>query len=177
MLPSILGNIRHHQSLGLNSYDVAGWSRSPRQIEGLECYAGEEGLKDILARTDILVSLLPHTEETNGILNYDLFGKLAQDGVMGGPVLINAGRGKLQIEDDILKALDEGILIGASLDVFEKEPLDEASLLWSHPAIIITPHNSAISSPRATIQYQARQMRLFESGQPMESVVDRKRGY
>ena len=83
----------------------------------------------MLGKTDILVSLLPHTPETEGILNLDLFKKLAKDGPLGGGVIINAGRGKLQVEDDIATAINQGILAGASLDVFEQEPLPSDSPL------------------------------------------------
>ena len=165
------------RKLQMVGYDVAGWSRSPKQIEGLETYSGQDGLDAMAARTDILVSLLPHTPDTEGMLNLDLFRKLAQDGPLGGPVLINAGRGKLQVERDIMEALDEGSLIGASLDVFEEEPLRDDSPIWSHPSIILTPHNAAVSDPNSTTACLARQLKLFEAGEPMESVVDRKAGY
>ncbi len=165
------------RKLQMVGYDVAGWSRSPKQIEGLVTYSGEDGLEAMAARTDILVSLLPHTPDTEGMLNLHLFRKLAQDGPLGGPVVINAGRGKLQVERDIMEALDEGSLIGASLDVFEQEPLRDDSPIWSHPSIILTPHNSAVSDPTTTTAYLSRQLKLFEAGEPMESVVDRKAGY
>lgn len=165
------------RKLSMMGYDVAGWSRSEKVIDDLVTYHGEAGLDAMLARTDILVALLPHTPQTEGILNLSLFRKLAQDGVLGGPVLINAGRGKLQVERDIMEALDEGSLIGASLDVFEKEPLNDASPIWSHPSIILTPHNAATSAPRTISTYLTRQIRLFEAGEPLESLVDRKVGY
>lgn len=165
------------RKLQMVGYDVAGWSRSPKEIDGLQTYCGADGLDAMLARTDILVSLLPHTPETEGMLNLTLFRKLAQDGPLGGPVVINAGRGKLQVERDIMEALDEGSLIGASLDVFEEEPLRDGSPIWSHPSIILTPHNAAVSDPIATTAYLARQLTLFEAGKPMESVVDRSAGY
>lgn len=165
------------QKLTMMGYDVAGWSRREKEITDLATYHGAEGLETMLARTDILVSLLPHTPRTEGILNLSLFRKLRRDGALGGPVLINAGRGKLQIEQDIMEALDEGSLIGASLDVFEQEPLRDASPIWSHPSIILTPHNAATSSPRAISSYLARQIRLFERSEPVESLVDRGIGY
>ncbi len=92
-------------------------------------------------------------------------------------MVINAGRGKLQVERDIMEALDEGSLIGASLDVFEEEPLRDGSPIWSHPSIILTPHNAAVSDPIATTAYLARQLTLFEAGKPMDIVVDRSAGY
>jgi glyoxylate/hydroxypyruvate reductase len=134
-------------------------------------------LKPFLARTDILVSLLPLTKETRGLLNYELFHGLARDGALGGPALINAGRGGSQIENDILRALDEGTLTGASLDVFEREPLPADSPLWTHPKIFISPHNAAQSDPKALTKYVLAQIERFERGLPLQNVIDRQRGY
>ena len=158
-------------------FDVAGWSRTPKSVEGFEVYAGEEGLTPFLNRTDILIALMPLTPDTQGILNRSLFQKLARGGALGGPVLINAGRGKLQVEADILSSLDDGTLQAATLDVFETEPLPKGSPLWTHPRVTVTPHNSATSEPEATARYIAQQIRRYEGGEPFENVVDRKRGY
>jgi glyoxylate/hydroxypyruvate reductase A len=158
-------------------FDVAGWSRSPKTLEGIETFSGEGGLAAFLARTDILVSLLPLTDETRGILNRDLFSKLAQTGRLGGPVLINAGRGGLQVERDILASLDDGTLNAATLDVFETEPLSAESPLWTHPAVTITPHNAAMSEPDAISARIAEQIRRIERGEPVQNVVDRSLGY
>lgn len=158
-------------------FDVAGWSRTPKSVEGFEVYSGEDGLERFLVRTDILVSLLPLTPETRGILNASLFAKLARDGRLGGPILINAGRGGLQVEADILAALDGGVLRAATLDVFEVEPLPQDSPLWSHPRVTVTPHNSAVSDPDMTALYVAKQIRRHEAGEPFQNVVDRTRGY
>jgi glyoxylate/hydroxypyruvate reductase A len=165
------------RKLKVMGFDVAGWSRSPREVEGFRMFSGEDGLDAFLARTDILVSLVPLTEETKGILNRDLFRKLARDGRLGAPVLINPGRGKLQVEADILEALDDGTLKAASLDVFETEPLPETSPLWTHPRVMISPHNAATSDPDATARYIADQIRLYEAGGMFQNVVDRTRGY
>jgi glyoxylate/hydroxypyruvate reductase len=158
-------------------FDVAGWSRTPKSVEGFPVYAGEEGLTSFLNRTDILIGLMPLTPDTQGILNRSLFQKLARDGKLGGPILINAGRGKLQVEADILSCLDDGILQAATLDVFETEPLPESSRLWTHPRVTITPHNSATSEPEATARYIAQQIRRHEAGEAFENTVDRARGY
>jgi glyoxylate/hydroxypyruvate reductase A len=158
-------------------FDVAGWSRTAKDVEGFEVYAGEEGLTPFLNRTDILIALMPLTPETEGTLNRSLFEKLARDGRLGGPILINAGRGKLQVEADILSCLDDGTLRAATLDVFEIEPLPEDSPLWTHPSVTITPHNSATSEPEATARYIAQQIRRYEAGEPFEAVVDKVRGY
>jgi len=158
-------------------FDVAGWSRSPKTIDGVPTFSGEDGLQTFLARTDILVVLLPLTDETRGILDQRLIAGLARDGRLGGPVLINAGRGGLQVEADILAALEAGNLMGASLDVFETEPLPEGSPLWAHPQVTITPHNAAMSAPDAIAAAIIGQIRNLERGLPLRNVVDRTRGY
>ena len=139
--------------------------------------SGAEGLKRMLAQTDMLVVLLPLTETTRGIINASLLSQLNQGGPLGGPILINAGRGGLQVEADILAALDSGALKGASLDVFEHEPLPKDSRLWAHPAVYLSPHNAAISSPKAIAVLVARQIEAYERGEPLAHAVDRRRGY
>ena len=165
------------EKLKMLGYQVAGWSRSQKEIEGIECFSGADGLTPFLARTDILVCLLPHTPDTDGFVNTDLISSLAQDGTLPGPVLINAGRGRVQVEADILSALDDGTLWAASLDVFEEEPLPASSPLWTHPRVVITPHNASISDDRAVCRYVIDQIARHESGQPLQNVVDLKRGY
>jgi len=163
--------------LKMMGFDVAGWSRTPKTVDGFTVYSGEDGLSEFLARTDILICLVPLTPDTRGILNRSLFRKLARDGRLGGPILINAGRGGLQVESDILACLDDGTLKAATLDVFEKEPLPEDSPLWEHPRVTITPHNAAVSEPEATARYIADQIRRHEAGKPFQNIVDRARGY
>jgi glyoxylate/hydroxypyruvate reductase len=158
-------------------FQVAGWSRSPRAMPGVECYAGMDQLPVFLARTDILVVLVPLTPETKGILNASLFRKLARDGVLGAPVVINAGRGGLQVEDDIVAALNDGTLGAVTLDVFNTEPLPADHPLWSHPRATITPHNAADSDPDAISDYVVAQIEAYERGAQLRNVVDRKRGY
>lgn len=158
-------------------FQLAGWSRSARPLPGVQTFAGNSEIAPFLARTDILVCLLPLTPETRAILRYDLFRGLARDGALGAPALINAGRGGLQVEADILRALDDGTLAGASLDVFEREPLPQTSPLWTHPRVYVTPHNAAQSDPRALTAYVLAQIARFERGLPLENVVDRARGY
>nr|WP_255616534.1 glyoxylate/hydroxypyruvate reductase A [Microvirga puerhi] len=165
------------RKLQIMGFDVAGWSRAPKTVEGFQIFSGEEGLTRFLARTDILVSLLPLTPDTRGILNKSLFAKLAQDGRLGGPALINVGRGGLQVETDIVEALDAGVLKAATLDVFQVEPLPQDSPLWTHPRVTVTPHNSAVSDPDMTARYIASQIRRHEAGEPFQNVVDLTRGY
>jgi glyoxylate/hydroxypyruvate reductase len=158
-------------------FDVAGWSNTPKSIPGVHCFAGEAGLDDFLARTDVLVCLLPLTPATRGILNGRTFSKLARDGKLGGPVIINAGRGGLQVEDDILSSLDDGTLLAATLDVFHTEPLPADSPFWSHPKVTLSPHNAADTDPDAISLYVADQIARFERGEALENVVDRNVGY
>jgi glyoxylate/hydroxypyruvate reductase A len=101
----------------------------------------------------------------------------ARDGCLGGPILINAGRGGLQVEDDVLACLDDGILNAATLDVFETEPLPDDSPLWMHPRVTVTPHNAAVSEPEATARYIVEQIRRHEAGEPLTAVVGPARGY
>jgi glyoxylate/hydroxypyruvate reductase len=158
-------------------FKVAGWSASEKSLPGVECFSGADGLKRLLAKTDMLVVLLPLTDLTRGLIDASLIAKLKQSGRLGAPVLINAGRGGLQVEADILAALGSGVLKGASLDVFEREPLPPDSRLWAHPAVYVSPHNAATSMPDAIAASVARQIETFERGEPLQNLVDRGRGY
>ncbi|MBR0718095.1 glyoxylate/hydroxypyruvate reductase A [Bradyrhizobium liaoningense] len=158
-------------------FRVVGWSRSARMIEAVECFHGDAGLDAFLGQSDILVCLLPLTPETRGILNRDVFTKLNRKGPLGAPVLINAGRGGLQNEADILACLDDGTLGAASLDVFVQEPLPADSRFWSHPKVVLTPHNAADTDADEISKYVAAQIARFEAGGSLENVVDRARGY
>jgi len=158
-------------------FRVAGWSRSSRSIPGVECFHGTAGMDAFLRKTDILVSLLPLTPDTNGILNRDVFTKLNRNSPLGAPVLINAGRGGLQNEADILACLDDGTLGAASLDVFVQEPQPADSRFWTHPKVVLTPHNAADTDADAISAYVAEQIARFEAGGALENVVDRGRGY
>jgi glyoxylate/hydroxypyruvate reductase A len=164
-------------ALGRLGYRVAGWSRTPKQIAGIETFHGAVGLVAFLARTEILVCLLPHTPETEGILNRGLLRQLKRDGALGGAYLINAGRGMLQVDADILAALDEGALAGATLDVFPTEPLPKDSPLWAHSKVTITPHNAANSDPRTLTVNVLQQIERLEAGQKLKNVVDRRMRY
>src|ERR1700728_3157777 len=123
-------------------FKVVGWSNSPKTIKGVECFHGKAQLDAFSRRADILVCLLPLTPDTRGILNRELFAKLNRSSPMGAPVLINAGRGGLQNEADILSCLDDGTLGAVSLDVFAAEMLAPASKFWTHPEVVLTPHNA-----------------------------------
>jgi glyoxylate/hydroxypyruvate reductase len=158
-------------------FRVAGWSRTEKQLPGIETFHGLPGLEAFLARTEILICLLPHTPATEGILNGGLFRKLNRDGALGGAYLINAGRGMLQVDADILAALEEGSLAGATLDVFPTEPLPPESPLWTHPAVTLTPHNAGDLAPAELVNGVFAQIERLERGLPLRHRVDRRRGY
>lgn len=153
------------------------WSRTGKAIEGVDSFAGAEALDDFLSGTDILVNLLPLTPETTGILNAGTFGKLRRTRLEGGPVIVNAARGKHQVEADIAAALRDGTLGAASLDVFETEPLPPDSPLWDIENCYITPHIAAISHTRTGVAYFSRVIAEHRAGKPLVNVVDRARGY
>jgi glyoxylate/hydroxypyruvate reductase A len=165
------------QALRHLGFRVSGWSNSPKQIDGIECFYGKAQLDAFLQGSDILVCLLPLTPDTRHILNRGLFTKLHRDSPIGAPVLINAGRGGLQNEADILACLDDGTLGAASLDVFANEPLPADSPFWTHPKVVLTPHNAADTDPDEISKYVARQIERFEAGAPLENVVEPARGY
>ncbi|MCP4330898.1 MAG: glyoxylate/hydroxypyruvate reductase A [Alphaproteobacteria bacterium] len=153
-------------------FDVAGWSRTPKQIEGIQCFHGEDGLAELLARTNILVCLLPLTDETGGILNKQLFAGLPR-----GATIVNCARGGHAVEADLLDALDSGQLSAAALDVFNEEPLPENHPFWVHPRIIVTPHIAAFSIPETAIESVAQNIARIENGESPLYVVDFDRGY
>jgi len=158
-------------------FQTRGWSRTRKTIPGVSAYAGSDEFLAFLAGTDILVCLLPLTQQTRGLLGAKLIAAMASDGVLPGRVVINAGRGGLQNEGEILAALDKGALWAASLDVFETEPLAQTSPLWIHPRVVVTPHNAAISRPAPLFEYVLQQVEKFERGEGLDHVVDLQRGY
>lgn len=164
------------KKLKVMGFNVIGWSRNPKVIDGMETF-DVNSLDAFLSKTDILVGLLPLTADTTGIFNQALFSQLKQNGPLGGPVFINAGRGGSQVEVDIVSALEEGILSGASLDVFETEPLEAESPLWDIENVILTPHVAADTDVKALFAHVERQIARFESGETLEHTVDRQSGY
>lgn len=157
-------------------FQVQAWSRSPKSTD-VSLHVGDAGLGPFLASTDILVVLLPLTPDTREIVNTSLLSQLPHDGALGGPFLINAGRGGLQNEADVLTALENGTVKGASLDVFQTEPMPSDDPLWRAPNLIITPHCSAVSDPRTVSRYVVSQMAAYERGESLQNIVDRERGY
>jgi glyoxylate/hydroxypyruvate reductase A len=158
-------------------FQMAGWSRTEKPIDGIKTFHGTAGLDAFLARSEIVVCLLPHTPATEGILGRAVLRKLKRDGALGGAHLINSGRGRLLVESELLAALDDGVLASATLDVFSVEPLPKKSPLWTHPNVTVTPHAAAASVPNALVDNVLRQIARFECGEAMENVIDRAAGY
>jgi glyoxylate/hydroxypyruvate reductase A len=153
-------------------FSCAGWSRSPQQIAGIECHAGPDGLRDFLARTDILICLLPLTDSTRGILSRPLFDQLPR-----GATVINVGRGGHLVQEDLLQALDEGQLSCAMLDVCEPEPLPQEHPFWAHPKVVLTPHIASMTQPETAVEAVIDNLRRHQAGEPMVGLVDRALGY
>jgi len=153
-------------------FQVMGWSRSRKTVPGVTSYAGQGELPKFLAQCDILVCMLPLTPETEGIMNAKLFAGLPQ-----GAWVMNVGRGGHCNEQDLVAALDSDHLGGAVLDVFQTEPLPEESPIWRHPKITATPHIAGITDAQAALAYVADCVTRFETGRPLENVVDLVRGY
>jgi glyoxylate/hydroxypyruvate reductase A len=120
---------------------------------------------------------LPATPDTDGIINRATIRKLSRKGPFGAPIVINAGRGRQQVAEDILACFDAGELHAATLDVFAVEPLPVDSPLWTHPKVTVTPHLAADSDPEVICAYVARQIERHKSGLALENLVDMARGY
>jgi glyoxylate/hydroxypyruvate reductase A len=165
------------EALKVLGFKVSGWSRGAKHIAGVTCFHGNDGLARFLKQTNILVCLLPLTAETRHILDRKLLSMLDRSSPLGAPVLINAGRGGLQNEAELLDCLNDGTLGAATLDVFETEPLPKDSPFWTHPKVLLTPHNAADTDPDAISRYVAAQIERYEAGHALQNVVDLKRGY
>lgn len=160
------------QALSALRFDVLGWSRTPRQVPGVACHHGESGLRAVLERAEIAVTLLPLTPETENLLDAERLAWLPQ-----GAVLINPGRGALIDDAALLAALDAGRLDHATLDVFRTEPLPEDHPFWAHPKVTVTPHVAAETRPDSAARVIAENVRRGEAGEPFLYLVDRGRGY
>jgi glyoxylate/hydroxypyruvate reductase A len=153
-------------------FRLAGWSRSPRAIEGVATHSGADGLDRMLAMTDILICLLPLTDQTRGVLDAALFAKLP-----AGAALVQVGRGPQLDQAALLAALDSGQLSGAVLDVTDPEPLPEGHPLWSHPRILITPHVASVTQSESAATAVVDNIRRHRAGLAPIGLVDRTRGY
>jgi len=153
-------------------FDCAGWSRSKHDIDGVQCFAGRSELGAFLGRTDILVCLLPLTDETRGILDQALFEQLPN-----GASLVHVGRGAHMVPEDLLAALDSGRLQDAVLDVTVPEPLPPQHSLWRHPRIRVTPHIASMTQPEGAAEMVLDNLERHTRGTPMLGLVDRRHGY
>jgi glyoxylate/hydroxypyruvate reductase A len=169
----VLGSAAAAALSGLG-FRVLGWTRTPTPgpVDGVEAYAGRAEFGAMLAQCECLVCLLPLTSETRGILDRSAFALLPR-----GAYVINAARGGHLVADDLLAALRDGHIAGASLDVFEEEPLPAGHPFWHHPRIAITPHVASMTHPRTAARSVADNVRRIERGEPAIGVVDRARGY
>ncbi len=160
---------RAMQDLG---FAAAGWARSPKVIDGLDCHHGPEGLRALAAWSSVLVCLLPLTPETEGILNAELFERMAP-----GSLLVNVGRGGHLVEDDLIAALDAGRLAAAALDVFRTEPLPAGHRFWSDPRIYLTPHIASEINPVTATRVFVENIRRIRAGDAPIGLIDPAKGY
>jgi glyoxylate/hydroxypyruvate reductase len=167
----VLGS-RVARAVAAFEFPVRGFSRTPRDVPGVECFAGPQQFDAFLGGTRILVNLLPLTPDTEGLLDRETLGKL-----LPGGYVINVARGGHLVDEDLLALLDSGHLAGAALDVFRTEPLPADHPFWRHPKITVTPHTSARTLRDESIAQIARKIVAFERGEPIAGVVDLHRGY
>lgn len=160
------------RALGTFEFPVNGWSRSPKAVQGVQCFSGAQGFKDFLAASRVLVCLLPLTPDTRDVMNRATLSQL-----QAGGYVINVARGAHLVDDDLLALLDSGHLAGATLDVFRTEPLLVGHPFWSHPRITVTPHTSARTLRSESIAQIAAKMAALQRGEPVAGVVEAGRGY
>lgn len=160
------------QKLAALEFPVVGWRRTPRAVAGVNTFSGSEGLPAFLARSRILVCMLPLTPATRGILDAALFDQLPQ-----GAYVINVARGAHLVEDDLIAAIDRDHLAGACLDVFQEEPLPAGHPFWRHPKVTITPHIASLTNPYEVVPRMAANYKRVMAGSSPEHLVDAGRGY
>jgi len=156
-------------------FPLNGWSRSQKEVPGMRCYAGEEGLDAFLRASRVLVCILPLTPDTRGILNRENLQKLQKGN--DGAYVINVARGGHLVEDDLLALVKTGQVAAATLDVFAQEPLPPGHPFWQEPRICMTPHISAVSVPGDTIRQISDKVRALQRGDTVSGMVDRNTGY
>jgi glyoxylate/hydroxypyruvate reductase A len=160
------------EAMRMFGFPVRGWSRTPKDIPGVECFHGTDGLDPFLRATRVLVCMLPLTPETANLLDRHNLGKLQQ-----GAYLINVSRGAILAEPDLMTLIRSGQIAGATLDVFRHEPLPAPHPFWNEPRISITPHISALTVRHDAVRQIADKIAKLESGQPVDDIVDRDLGY
>ena len=167
----VLGE-RVAKALQVFEFPVNGYSRSPKQIEGVRSFSGASQFHDFLQASRILVNLMPLTPETENILNKGTLSRLPPGGY-----LINVARGKHLVEEDLIALIDSGHLAGATLDVFRTEPLPAGHPFWRHPKITVTPHTSARTLREESIAQIVGKILALQRGETIRGVVDHQRGY
>lgn len=159
-------------ALAALNFRVTGWSRTRRDVPGIRCLSGPDGLTAALRDAEIVVTLLPNTPATQNVLNADALSLLAR-----GASIVNPGRGPLINDEDLVAALDSGQIAHATLDVFRAEPLPADHPFWAHPKVTVTPHIAADTRPGTAAQVIAENIRRGEAGEPFLHRVDRAAGY
>ena len=167
----VLGERVAH-ALQVFEFPVNGFSRSPKSIEGVRCFAGAAQLGDFLRASRVLVNLMPLTPETENLLNRETLSQL-----QAGGYVVNVARGRHLVDDDLIALIDSGHLAGATLDVFRTEPLPPEHPFWRHPKITVTPHTSARTLREQSIAQIVGKMQALQRGEPVRGVVDPQRGY
>lgn len=167
----VLGQ-RVARAIAAFDFPLLGWSRSPKTVPGMRCYAGEAQFAEFLAETRVLVCLLPLTDATRGILRRETLAQLRPGGYV-----INVARGAHLVEEDLIPLIDSGHLAGAALDVFRQEPLPAGHPFWRHPKITVTPHTAARTLRDESVAQIAGKILALERGEPIAGVVDHDRGY
>lgn len=160
------------ETLVKNDFRVLGWSATPKEIAGVQTFAGNEQLDAFLSETNVLICLLPLTPETENILDRNLFEKLRK-----GSYLINVARGGHLVEEDLLEFVENEHLSGASLDVFRTEPLPKEHPFWSDPRIKITPHIASVTHPRSVVPQLMENYYRMQQQKKLKNVVARRKGY
>lgn len=160
------------ERLAANGFNVAGWSTSPRTLPGIQCYSGPAQLDEALQHTDILLVLLPLTDQTTALLNATTLSLLPK-----GAALINFARGAIVNTNDLLNALDTEQLRHAVLDVFETEPLPTEHRLWTHPSVTVLPHIAAPTDPHSAVQIAAANITNYRQTGETPTSVDLERGF
>ena len=153
-------------------FPLAGWSRSRKHMEGVECFYGEDQFASFLRQTDILICLLPLTDKTRGILNARLFALLPK-----GARLLHLGRGPQLDQPALIEALDCGHLAGAMLDVTDPEPLPAGHPLWVHPKVFMTPHIASVIQPETAAKSVINNIQRHRAGNELIGLIDQTLGY
>lgn len=160
------------KSLQMFEYPINGYSRTAKEIPGINCFSGQQNLSEFLSRTRVLINLMPLTVETEGILNYNTLSQL-----LPGSYVINVARGKHLIDNDLMSLIDNGHLAGATLDVFRTEPLPSDHRFYQHPKITVTPHISARIMREETIAQIVNKICNLQQGKAVTGIVDFQKGY